>query len=76
MSACDQLSMFEPDSIEASALLRGYLDKAKRHCALADRFEFLGMRGAVREQEHLASEAVKNASTLAFYLDLLWEAQA
>lgn len=69
-----QLSMFEPEGSEVLALLSAKLGEAEKALALADRFELLGMRGAVRQAETAADAAIADAQVFAILLDLEREA--
>jgi hypothetical protein len=73
MSSGDQLALFDPDAEDASRLLSGYLRDARLRAAAADRFELLGMTGAVVQSESAMRDAIESATVLALYLDLLLE---
>lgn len=70
-----QLSMFEPEGAEVLALLSAKLGEAEKVLALADRFEVLGMVGAVRSAERAADAAIAEAQVWAILLDLEREAE-
>lgn len=74
MNAPAQLSMFEPEGAEAMQLLQKHLREAEHHLSMADRFELLGMAGAVRRAEAQADDATSSALVLALLLDIEREA--
>lgn len=69
-----QLSMFEPEGAEVLALLSTKLGEAEKALTLADCFELLGMRGAVRRAEAAADAAIADAQVFAILLDIEREA--
>lgn len=69
-----QLSMFEPEGSEVLALLSAKLSETEKSMALADRFELLGMRGAVAAAERAAEAAMADALVFAILLDIEREA--
>jgi hypothetical protein len=71
MNAPAQLEMFDPDAVEASALLIKYLALADRAAAAADRFDLLAMAGAAATADRQAQHAVDAAFHVAVYLDFL-----
>lgn len=71
MNAPAQLSMFEPDAVDATRLCSDYLRQAHKHAEAADRFELLQMHGACAQAERQMLACVDQAQVLAMYLDLL-----
>lgn len=74
MNAHAQLSMFEPEGVEAVRLLRSHLAEAKRCRDRVEYFEVLKMPGAARREEAMAEQAEAAALVLAILLDLEAEA--
>ena len=71
MNAAAQLSMFEPEAADATALLLQYMRAANAEADRVERFALLQMHGAAAQAQRAMEAAVQNANAMAFYLDLL-----
>ena len=71
MNGLDQLPLFEPDEIEATRLLTGYMGAMAKSEAAAERFSLLDLRGATAAALRSFGAAYGAAMVCAFYLDLL-----
>lgn len=74
MNAPEQLSMFEPEGVEAMSLLSGFIKEQARFELAAERYELRGMRGASRVCRALAVDAEGNVVLLATLLEFEREA--